>query len=113
MSPKHDHALVIGRRLGASEASADLSIAEDAQMIATLIGEFREAGLPGELDQTAIELAAEGMNLAIQRRARLRALHGRLAAQARQHRLDPSAYGDTENYPSATDGTPARLQAVA
>jgi hypothetical protein len=95
-----DRAVLIGESLAASELVADRAIAEDARTIYTIIEQFRDAGLSQQIDQTAIELATDGLTLAVQRRAKLRALHGRLAAQARKHHLDPSAYGDTENYPS-------------
>lgn len=113
MQTKAQHAAIIGSCLGTSEMLADTSIAEDARMIATIIEQFRAAGLSGEIDQTAIELAAQGMTLAIERRGTLRTLHGRLAAQARKHQLNPSAYGDTENPPKAAQGDPMPLRAVA
>lgn len=108
-----DRAVLIGQSLAASELVADRAIAEDARIITTIIEQFREAGLSRQIDQTAIELATDGLTLAVQRRAKLRALHGRLAAHARRHQLDPSAYGDTENYPRAVaQPAPAPLRAV-
>jgi hypothetical protein len=109
-----DRAVLIGKSLAASELVADQAIAEDARTITTIIEQFREAGLSQQIDQAAIELATQGLTLAVERRAKLRALHGRLAAQARKHQLDPSAYGDTENYPSAaTHAVQPALRAVS
>jgi len=86
--------------VGAAERSNSIALRDNALLVAAMIDGAMTAGMPIGADHDIVEHAVAGVVFHSQGRAKYVQMHRRLAALARQHDLNPSAYGDCVPAPS-------------